>query len=145
MKRRDIVEMLDEIEDKNGPVMADRVLAHIRKAFNWQAARDDQFSPPIVRGMARTKPADRARTRILADDEIRSVWAALASTEAPEPFRNIVRVLLLTAQRRTEVGRMHSDELDGDLWTIPAERYKTGIANYLPLTAESLSSSATCL
>jgi integrase len=137
VKRRDIVEMLDEIEDKNGPVMADRVLAHIRKAFNWQAARDDQFSPPIVRGMARTKPVDRARTRILADDEIRSLWAALASTEAPESFRNIIRVLLLTAQRRSEVGRMHADELDGDLWTIPAERYKTGIPNYVPLTAEA--------
>ena len=137
VKRRDIVEMLDEIEDKNGPVMADRVLALIRKAFNWQAARDDQFSPPIVRGMARTKPAERARTRILTDDEIRSLWAALASTEAPEPFRNIVRVLLLTAQRRTEVGRMHLDELDDDLWTIPAERYKTGIANYVPLSAEA--------
>jgi hypothetical protein len=61
LKRRDIVEMLDTIEDENGPVMADRVLAHVRKAFNWQAARDDQFSPPIVRGMARTRPAERAR------------------------------------------------------------------------------------
>ena len=137
VRRRDIVEMLDEIEDKNGPVMADRVLAHIRKAFNWQAARDDQFSPPIVRGMARTKPADRARTRILADDEIRSLWATLTSTEVPEPFRNIIRVLLLTAQRRAEVGQMHADELDGDLWTIPAERYKTGIPNHVPLTAEA--------
>src|SRR5204863_8372745 len=119
LMRRDIVEMLDTIEDENGPVMADRVLAHVRKAFNWQAARDDQFSPPIVRGMSRTKPTERARTRILADDEIQSLWATLASTEVPEPFSNIVRLLLLTAQRRTEVGRMHLEELDGDLWTIP--------------------------
>jgi Arm DNA-binding domain len=38
LRRGDIVEMLDAIEDENGPVMADRTLAHVRKAFNWQAA-----------------------------------------------------------------------------------------------------------
>jgi len=137
LKRRDIVEMLDAIEDQNGPVMADRVLAHIRKAFNWHAARDDQFSPPIVRGMARTKPAERARTRALADDEIGSLWVALGSDEVPLPFRNIVRVLLFTAQRRTEVGLMRAEEIDGHTWTIPAERYKTGIPNTVPLTNEA--------
>jgi integrase len=134
VRRRDIVEMLDAIEDQNGPVMADRVLAHTRKAFNWWAARDDQFAPPIVRGMARTKPAERARTRALADDEIRSVWQALDAPEVPEAFRNIVRELLLTAQRRNEVANMHSDEIDGATWIIPAERYKTGIPNVVPLT-----------
>jgi integrase len=137
LKRRDIVEMLDAIEDENGPVMADRVLAHVRKAFNWQAARDDQFSPPIVRGMARTKPAERARTRSLSDDEIGSLWVALDSDEVPLPFRNIVRVLLLTAQRRNEVGLMRTEEIDGHTWTIPAERYKTGIPNTVPLTNEA--------
>jgi integrase len=137
LKRRDIVEMLDAIEDENGPVMADRVLAHVRKAFNWHAARDDQFSPPIVRGMARTKPAERARTRALSDDEICSLWKALESEEVPLPFRNVVRVLLLTAQRRNEVGLMRAEEIDGDTWTIPAERYKTGVPNVVPLTGEA--------
>ena len=55
LRRRDIIDMLDNVADSNGPVQADRVLAHLRKAFNWQAARDDTFVPPIVRGMARTK------------------------------------------------------------------------------------------
>jgi integrase len=137
LKRRDIVELLDAIEDENGPVMADRVLAHVRKAFNWHAARDDQFSPPIVPGMARTKPAERARTRALSDDEIRSLWQALESDECPLPFRNVVRVLLLTAQRRNEVGLMQAMEIDAYTWTIPAERYKTGIPNVVPLTNEA--------
>jgi integrase len=137
LQRRDIVEMLDAIEDENGPVMADRVLAHVRKAFNWHAARDDQFSPPIVRGMARTKPAERARTRALSDDEICSLWKALESEGVPLPFRNVVRVLLLTAQRRNEVGFMRAEEIDGDTWTIPAERYKTGVPNVVPLTSEA--------
>ena len=125
------------IEDENGPVMADRVLAHIRKAFNWQAARDDQFSPPIVRGMARTKPAERARTRALSDDEIVSLWAALEPEEVPLAFRRVVRVLLLTAQRRNEVGLMRAEEIDDKIWTIPAERYKTGIPNVNLLTSDA--------
>jgi hypothetical protein len=49
LKRRDIVEMLDGIEDDNGPVMADRVLAHVRKAFNWWMVQDEDFkSPPVI-------------------------------------------------------------------------------------------------
>ena len=138
LKRRDIVEMLDAIEDQNGPVMADRVLAHVRKAFNWQAARDDEFKTPIVKGMARTKPKERERDRVLDDGELRAVWAALDSDKVPEAFRLIVRTLLLTAQRRNEVGKMHAEEIDGDLWTIPKERYKTGQANHVYLTPEAL-------
>ena len=93
LSRRDVVEMLDVIEDKNGPVMADRTLAHLRKALNWHSARDDSFVPPIVRVLAGTRPTERARKRILADDEIRDVWAALNALEAPAAFPGLVRAL----------------------------------------------------
>ena len=134
LKRKDIVDMLDAIEDDGRAVTADRVLAYVRKAFNWYATRDEEFKSPIIKGMARTKPAERARDRILADDEIRSLWKALESPKSPEPFRNIVRVLLFTAQRRDEIGLMRAEEIDGDTLIIPADRYKTGIENAVPLT-----------
>ena len=51
VRRSHVIKMLDEIEDANGPVMADRTLAYVRKAFNWYATRDDQFNVPVVRGM----------------------------------------------------------------------------------------------
>lgn len=135
LKRRDIVEMLDAIEDEHGPVMADRVLAHVRKAFNWQATRDDQFSPPIVRGMARTKPAERSRKRILSDDEIREVWGALDKLTAPACYPSYIRFLLLTATRRNEASDMTSAEVEGDLWTIPGSRYKTKLDHVIPLNS----------
>jgi integrase len=134
LRRRDMVEMLDTIEDENGPVMADRVLAHVRKAFNWQAARDDQFVPPIVRGMARTKPGERARKRILSDEEIRDLWKALDEAKVPEPHPRLLRALLLTAQRRDEVAGMRWEEIEHETWIIPAERYKTNVPNAVPLT-----------
>jgi len=55
VRRSHVIKMLDEIEDANGPVAADRTLAYVRKAFNWYATRDDQFNVPVVRGMARIK------------------------------------------------------------------------------------------
>jgi integrase len=134
VKRRDIVEMLDAIEDEHGPVMADRVLAHVRKAFNWWMVQDDEFSSPIIRGMARTKPKERARKRILTDDEIRDIWAALDKLEGvPACYPAYVRHVLLTMTRRNEASDMHSSELDGDQWTIPGARYKNKLDHVIPL------------
>jgi integrase len=148
IRRSHVVTMLDEIADgnvvspetgrkvKGGPVMADRALAYVRKAFNWYAARDDDFQPPIVKGMARTKPKERKRKRVLDDEEIRDLWAGLEMLPEPECYPRFVKSILLTASRRNEASMLHSAELDGDLWTIPGERYKTKLDHVVPITAE---------
>src|SRR5262249_20491570 len=111
VRRSHIIRMLDEIEDANGPVAADRTLAYVRKAFNWYATRDDQFNVPVVRGMARVKPKERARTRVLSDDEIRTIWPELAKAGT---FGAFIKALLLTAQRRDEVAQMSRKEIGSD-------------------------------
>ena len=88
----------NSIEDSSGPVQADRTLAYLRKAFHWQEGRDDNFVSPIIRGMARTSTKERARDRILTDEEIRAIWKYTAS----DTFGALVRFLLLTAARRDE-------------------------------------------
>jgi integrase len=133
LRRSQVVRMLDRIADENGPVMADRVLALTRKAFHWRAARDDHFAVPIVRGMAKTKPHERARTRILDDQEIRDLWAALDLMDGRYPA--FVRTVFLTATRREEASRMQRDEIDDEVWTIPGARYKTKTDHAIPLTA----------
>jgi integrase len=136
VRRSHIIKMLDEIEDVNGPVMADRTLAYVRKAFNWYAARDDQFNVPVVRGMARIKPRERARTRVLSDDEIRAIWPELAKAGT---FGALIKTLLLTAQRRDEVAEMSRKEIASDgIWTIPPERYKAKRLNFVPLSKAAL-------
>lgn len=130
LRRSRIVEMLDTIEDEHGPVQADRTLAYFRKCLNWYATRDDRFVPPIVPGMARTKSKERARERILSDDEIRLIWRQLSGT-----FGAFVKVLLLTGQRRSEVAAMRRSEIDKDgVWTIPPGKYKTKRAQVVPLS-----------
>src|SRR5262249_11039582 len=117
IKRSEIVRLLDHIEDERGPVMADYVLAVLRKIMNWHASRSDEFRSPIVRGMARTKPKERARDRILSDDELRSVWKTATETEGPFPA--LVRFLLLTAARRNEAARMEWSEIEDLGWILP--------------------------
>jgi integrase len=140
VRRSHIVEMLDDIADKNGPVMADRTLAHVRKAFNWHATRDDEFSPPIIKGMARTKSKDRMRQRVLDDEEIRDLWAALQIIEdVPPCYHRFVKTLLLTATRRSEAAHMHESELNdkGDEWKIPGARYKNKLDHLVQLSASA--------
>jgi integrase len=132
IERKDIVRLLDRVEDENGARMADITLAYLRKVLNWHAARTE-FRSPIVRGMARTKPAERARDRILSDDELRKVWRAAGKMQ--NAFGSYVRFTLLTAVRRTEAVRMRRSELErGDLWVIPAARYKTKRDHAVPLS-----------
>jgi integrase len=132
IRRSDIVRLLDQIEDENGPVMANRTLAIIRKIFNWYASRSDDFRSPIVRGMARGSNA--ARDRILTDDELRAIWRATeGSVEG-----SYTRFLLLTAARRNEAARMEWTELVSDDWTLPAARNKTNQDLVRPLSKAAL-------
>lgn len=142
LRKRDIVELLDRVADQAGPMAADSVLKLLRKAFNWFAARDDEFRSPIVKGMARIKPADRRRSRILSDNEIRLLFRALEAPDAafgesgkmPGCFPRFLRALLFSAQRRDEVAGMRWEEIDGDAWIIARDRYKTGREHVVPIT-----------
>jgi integrase len=137
IKRSEIVGLLDEVEENSGPVMADDVLALLRRIMNWHATRSDDFRSPIIRGMARTKPSERARSRILNDDELRAVWATAAA--CPGAFPALLRFLLLTAARRDEARAMTWAELNGGSdWTLPASRNKAGVDLVRPLSKAAL-------
>jgi integrase len=134
LKRSQVSKMLDEIADKHGQVTADRVLAYVRKAFNWYEinGHDDNFKSPVVRGMARTNPSEHARDRVLTDDELRALWAA--TDKAAGPFGTMLRFILLTACRRSEAAELTYGEVVNGDWTIPAARYKTKRDTTLPLS-----------
>ena len=74
------------------------------------------------------------RDRVLSDEEAAAIWRA--ACEAPSPIGTIVRLLMLTGQRREEVAGMTWAELSEDLatWTIPAMRTKNGIPHLVPLS-----------
>jgi integrase len=115
-------------------VRADRCLSALRTLLSWHSARSD-FISPLVRGGRRTSIAERARSRVLSDDELRRVW--LAAEQDRGPFGPFVRFVLLTATRRGEAAGLRRSELsdDGRIWTIPGSRYKSGKDTLIPLSA----------
>lgn len=104
--RTDIVRLLDRIADNSGAPMADHVLAYLRRVMTWHASRSDDFRSPIVRGMARTRPSQRRRQRVLSDDEIRAVWWAAEASQSA--FGYLVRFLLLLNSDKTHRGGCHA-------------------------------------
>ena len=130
--RRDMLDVLDRVVDAGSPIAANRVLAATRKLFNWLLARDVIATSPC----AGVKPPtdERSRDRVLDDEELRAVW--LTAEEIGWPFGAMVKVLVLTGQRRDEVARMEWSEIDfGDkLWTLPRERVKNDEKHEVPLS-----------
>jgi integrase len=139
IKRSEIIRLLDKIEAENGPVAAEHTLALLRRLFNWYATRPDgeDFLSPIVRGMSRIKPEERARDRVLDDAELKAVWRAAEG--AGTPYAHMLRFVLLTATRLREASNMTRGELsaDGTEWLIPAARHKSKREFLLPLSVRA--------
>ena len=133
IRRKDLIRLLDGVEDKNGAAQADSMLAIVRRVMNWHAVRDENFRSPIVRGMRRRKPSEHTRARVLTDDEIRAVWRAADVT--PGPFGHYCKFLLLTAARRNEAAHMQWSEMVGQGWVLPGSRNKVKVDLTRPLSA----------
>lgn len=121
--RRDVIELLDKVVDRGAPILANRLLAAVRKMFGWLRGRGIVETNPCE-GVKAPSP-ERSRDRVLSDDELRLLW--LATTTIGEPFGPLVRMLILTGQRLREVGAMSDREIDttGRLWTIPGSEQRT--------------------
>jgi integrase len=133
IRRNDVAKLLDEIVKKNSPKVADYVLAIVRMICNWYAARHENYTSPIVKGMRRSTP--KARARILNDDELREVWRV---AEANGTFGAFIRVALLTAQRREKVVSMKWSDLKDGKWTIQREEREKGTPPSLMLPKAAL-------
>jgi integrase len=108
IKRGDVAALLDAVEDKAGAVAADNALKRVSAICAWYQSRHDDYVSPVVKGMRRSNTKERARTRILTDDEIRAVWKQAAANGT---FGAMVRLLLLTAQRREKVAAMRWQDI----------------------------------
>ncbi len=128
--RRDVNELLDKIAGRGAEVQANRVLARLKTFFTWAADEEAIPTSPIAR--MRPKTREKARDRVLTDDEVRWFWTGCAALGWP--FGPLFRLLLVTLQRRDEVGGIVFPELAGDTWIIPRERAKNDRAHQVTLS-----------
>jgi integrase len=123
----------DRAGKAKGTAITGRTAAYGRAAFTWALKRgavtiNPFASLPIAKSIAK-------RERVLTDAEIAEIWRAAG--DAASPYRTIIRLLILTGQRRGEVAGMICDEISEDLanWSLPPERTKNGTAHTVPLSA----------
>jgi integrase len=110
VRRRDIVEMLDEIVLRGAPIAANRCLAVTRKMFNLAVQRDHLQQSPCT--LIQTPAKARRRERALDEGELTSLLAGLPTLPLWTPTALALLVELLTAQRSGEVIAMLWDEVD---------------------------------
>jgi integrase len=133
IRKAKIAEMLNDIQDERGPTARNRFRSNLSAFFTWAVAQGFLETNP-VEGTA--KAAENGpRERVLTPAELTEVWTALGTDD----FSNIVRLLILTGQRREEIGglRWNEVDLDRDLIVLPPERTKNKRQHELPLSSQA--------
>lgn len=134
IRPRDVAALLDAVVKRGAPIQANRIRALLSRIFAFGLAREIVLTNPAAVSERPTKEV--ARDVFLSDEQIAALWRAL---EYRQPtYRNLVRFLLVTAQRVSEAREMKWSELVGDLWEIPGERSKNGRPHAVPLSVLAL-------
>jgi integrase len=125
--------VLNAIADEGKKATARLTGAYGRACYGWGIGKDLLSANPFA-GIK--LDAVSSRDRVLSDDELAAVWNA---TKGPGSYNAIVRMLILTGQRREEVADMTWNEVGPGLstWTIPASRAKNGVAHIVPLSPQA--------
>jgi integrase len=141
IRRADVRDLLEGIVQRGAPVLANRVLALVRKMLNF--ALDREWVEANVAAKMARPAAEQSRTRVLTADEIKQVWAWLKQPAPKDADENhwalaqaALKLRLITAQRGGEVIDMRWADVDlaARWWTIPAERSKNKLPHRVPLT-----------
>ncbi|WP_315754632.1 MULTISPECIES: site-specific integrase [unclassified Bradyrhizobium] len=135
ISRRHVAVRINEIATDNGPVTAARARSALSAMFNWAIREGLEIPANPVLGTNRPA-APKSRERVLTDAELAEIWTGLEDDD----YGRIVKLLILTAQRRDEVGGMRWAEIDCSrrLWTIPGSRTKNHREHALPLTEAAM-------
>jgi integrase len=127
--RRDVSARVTKIETESGSPTAANARAVLSKMYAWALGHGLVELNPVV---GSNKPENaKPRKRVLSDAELIAIWRACGDDDTGR----IVKLLILTAQRRSEIGGMRWSEFDMDAgtWTLPAARAKNHREHTLPL------------
>jgi integrase len=132
--RKDVVTVVDTIAAGQGAITADRARGALGTLIGWAIERSYAESNPTLHIKARSE--SEPRTRVLSEPELVEVWNACRDDD----YGRIVRLLLLTGQRRREFGDLAWSEvqLDKRQIELPAERTKNNKPHLVPLSDQAL-------
>lgn len=131
-----IIKILDSIVKRKAGIMANRTLAHMQKLFNWSVERNLIPYSPAYKVSPPAK--NKSRDHVIADHELKDIW--LQCSDMEQPFPSIIKLLVLTGQRRGEAASVKWTDIDKEkkLWTIPREVTKSDREHIVPLSDMAL-------
>jgi integrase len=130
LERRDIAAELARIAEESGPYGANRSRAALSALFAWAIGEGLADANHVV---GTNKATDEvARDRVLSGEETVLIWRHAGDGQ----YGAILRLLILTGQRREEVAAMRRAELDLEkqIWSLPGTRTKNGRPHDVPLS-----------
>jgi integrase len=132
---REVVELLDKIVARGSRVMANRTAGLLGQLFKFgihRAIVDDSPVKLLYRPGGREKPRERA----FSDEELKAFLGNLDDACRFQKLPHVLRLLLLTLQRRGELALAEWREFDfkARTWTIPDAHAKSGKGHVVPLS-----------
>ena len=133
----DVKRVIGAIEDR-APFMAGQVLWAAKAIFNGGVALKWFLDNPAAGLTVDTGASPEGRERTLDSDELSAIWLAAKSDQSH--LGKIIRLLILTAARVSEVAGMYWSEinLDTGVWTIPAARAKNKTKHLIHLSPQAI-------
>lgn len=135
--RADVRRLLEQLRDRKGlTAQVNRVQAAMSGIFTWALDAGEVEMHPMTR--MRPLVQERSRDVVLSLGHLARIWQA--ADEVPSLAGPAVKLLLLTAARREEVGQMRWSEanLEQAIWHLPAARHKGKRGLIIPLSTTAM-------
>lgn len=132
---REVIELLDGIVARGSRVMANRTASLLAQMFKFGIHRAIVENSPVML-LYRPGGKERPRSRALSEEELKAFVQNLDDACRFQRLPHVLRVLLLTLQRRSELALAEWREFDlkEKTWTIPDAHAKAGKGHVLPLS-----------
>jgi integrase len=129
--RHAVIDVIDTISGRQGEVAADRARVALSGLYGWAIERGYCDATPTANIGPRAHTG--SRDRVLSVSELVEVWRCCGEDD----YGRVVRLLLLTGQRRLEIGDLGWSEINDERHQIelPADRVKNGRPHIIPLSA----------
>jgi integrase len=135
LRKSDVVKVLDSLVKAGKGPIANRTAAYGRACYSWAVKRGRIADNPFE-GIP-SPATNGSRDRVLNDTEIGAI--ARNADLLGYPFGQLIKLLMLTAQRRDEAASMRWSELSADFttWTQPAGKTKNKQGHIVHIAPEA--------
>jgi integrase len=130
IRLRDVADLLSKIDRASGATTTNRVRSTLSACFAWAMREGLALSNPVANT---NKRDEQTRDRVLSNEELGRIWNAAGA----DAYGTIIKLLILTGQRRSEIAELRWSEVNGDAMNLPGDRTKNKRPHVIPLGATS--------